>query len=178
MARHFGAGRACRHRCAGPRRLPGRTTAIVNRRSQSSSAFLIACLAGAACAPGIDATRSASMPHPAGCFVLVYDEPAFMGAREYLNGPARHATLTVLPFRVEWRRRIRSAQVGPSARATLWADEGFSGAVLTLGANSAYPGLGETFSGEVESLEIACLTGPPATGTASSGNRHPSRGAS
>ena len=33
------------------------------------------------------------MPDPGGCYVLVYEEPNFMGPREFINGPGKYATL-------------------------------------------------------------------------------------
>lgn len=95
------------------------------------------------------------MPHPGGCYVLVYEQPQFMGAREYINGPGRYATLADLPFRVDWRRRIRSAHVGPAASVTLWDNERFQGAARRLVAEARHPVLDE-LSGRVASLEIEC----------------------
>lgn len=83
-----------------------------------------------------------------------------MGAREFVNGPAKYSTLTALPFRDYWRRRIRSARVGLAANVTAWVEEAFRGASMTLRADSSYPRLPETFSGKVESLEVACTPSP------------------
>ena len=82
------------------------------------------------------------MPHPGGCYVLVYEQARFMGAREYINGPGKYATLADLPFRANWRRRIRSAQVGPAASVTLWEDEQLSGNVAHTGRRCQPPGTG------------------------------------
>ena len=98
------------------------------------------------------------MPEPGGCYVLVYDQPEFMGSREFINGPAKYATLTALPFRANWRRRIRSARVGLAANVTAWVRDAFQGASMMLRADSSYPRLSSTFSGQVESLEVACVT--------------------
>jgi hypothetical protein len=38
------------------------------------------------------------MPDPGGCYVLVYDQPEFMGAREFINGPAKYSTLAHCHF--------------------------------------------------------------------------------
>ncbi|HEY6362649.1 MAG TPA: hypothetical protein VIX63_16170 [Vicinamibacterales bacterium] len=95
------------------------------------------------------------MPHPGGCYVLVYEQPQFMGAREYINGPGKFATLADLPFRANWRRRIRSAQAGPAASVTLWGDESFRGASRRLVADARHAAL-DALSGQVESLEIEC----------------------
>jgi hypothetical protein len=96
------------------------------------------------------------MPNPGGCYVLVYEQPELMGPREFLNGPSRHATLRDLPFRANWRRRIRSAHVGPAASVTLWAREGFRGPSQTLPADTRQAALIDALSGRVESLQVAC----------------------
>ena len=100
------------------------------------------------------------MPDPGGCYVLVYEQPEFVGAREFINGPAKYSTLTALPFRANWRRRIRSARVGLAATVTAWVQEAFQGASMMLRADSSYPRLSNTFSGRVESMEVACLSSP------------------
>jgi hypothetical protein len=102
------------------------------------------------------------MPDPGGCFVLVYEQPAFTGAREFINGPRTYTALTNLPFGANWRRRIRSVDVGPGASATLWTNEGFQGASLTLRPDTRHPRLSEDLSGRVESLEIGCTSINPA----------------
>ena len=114
------------------------------------------CLGAMGCAARAVNSRGGAMPDPGGCYVEVYDQPEFMGAREFINGPARHATLNVLPFRADWRHRIRSARVGPDATVTAWVDEGFQGAFVTWNAESSYPLLSPAFSGEVESLDVTC----------------------
>lgn len=114
------------------------------------------CLGAMACAAAPVNSRGGAIPDPGGCYVVVYDQPDFMGAREFINGPSRHAKLTVLPFRADWRHRIRSARVGPDATVTAWVDEGFQGAFMTWNAESSYPRLSLAFSGEVESLDVTC----------------------
>jgi hypothetical protein len=114
------------------------------------------CLAVTVCAPRVGTLGSPSMPDPGGCYVLVYDQPEFMGAREFINGPAKYSTLSALPFRINWRHRIRSARVGLAATVTAWVDENFQGASMTLRAESSYPRLSDAFSGQLESLDVAC----------------------
>jgi len=116
------------------------------------------CLAATECAPRVSSLGSSSMPEPGGCYVLVYEQSEFLGAREFINGPAKYSTLTALPFHTNWRRRIRSARVGLAADVTAWVHEAFQGASMTLRADSSYPRLSATFSGQVESMEVACLS--------------------
>jgi hypothetical protein len=96
------------------------------------------------------------MPDPAGCYVLVYEGPQFSGSREYINGPRKYANLTDLPFRVNWRHRIRSVQVGTRALVTMWTDEAFRGVSQQLPRNSVHPVLTRGLDRETESLEITC----------------------
>lgn len=96
------------------------------------------------------------MPDPGGCYVLVYAEPHFVGAREFINGPEKYYTLRNLPFGADWRKRIRSAEVGLGGTVTMWVDEGFEGTSVRLRADTKYPTLPGSFDKEVESLAVAC----------------------
>ena len=104
--------------------------------------FVIA-LCGCAGGRAVEPFRSATMPDPGGCYVIVYEQPQFGGAREFINGPVKYATLKNLPFRANWRRRIRSVQVGPTASVTIWEGEGSKGASQTLSSDSRHPELSE-----------------------------------
>lgn len=108
-------------------------------------------------AHSVEATGS-RMPNPSGCYVQVWDGPQSAGVGDYINGPARHASLRDLPGRRTWRNRIRSLRLGPAANATVWADENFTGTSLRL-TEVDYMQLPPSLSARIESLEIACL--PP-----------------
>src|SRR5688572_11425915 len=95
-------------------------------------------------------------PDPGGCYIRVYDSERFRGTSDFINGPRRHATLGSLPNRSNWNDRIRSVQVGPSATATAWRDQDFSGKSVDLGTDRAYGMLPESLVGEIESLEVRC----------------------
>ena len=107
---------------------------------------------------------SATMPDPGGCYVLVYERPQFLGAHEFLNGPRKYSRLSDLPFGANWRRRIRSAEVGPQASVTMWADAGFQGPSQTLGPGTKQGELADALSGRVESVDVGC-TAPRSTFT-------------
>ena len=96
------------------------------------------------------------MPDPGGCYVLVYEEPNFMGPREFINGPGKHATLENLPFRANWQRRIRSVEVGPTASAAIWEGKGSQGTSQALSPDSRYAELSKPLNGRAQSLEIRC----------------------
>jgi len=99
------------------------------------------------------------MPDPAGCFVLVAELPELAGDREYISGPAQHRLLTDLPFRRNWRRRIRSVAVGSRALVTLWTREQLTGQSMMLRSDATYAQLPAMFDRTVQSLDIACA--PP-----------------
>ena len=122
--------------------------------------FLL-CVAGAVfagCATAPPLIRSYVQPDPGGCYVLVFDQPRFAGAREFINGPAKYGSLSALPFDQNWQRRIRSVQLGiGTVAATIWTDEGFAGTSLTLRPDREYPVFDMDVSGEIESLLITCI---------------------
>ena len=97
-----------------------------------------------------------TMPSPSGCYVLVSDMDQLAGVREYINGPSKLAALNALPFGSNWHRRIRSMRVGPSAEATIWSAEAFRGQSLRLAPNAERLMFSNSWSGRIESLEIAC----------------------
>ncbi len=134
----------------------------MNVVSTLSRTLILLCVAGSAfagCAKDPLIT-SYVQPDPGGCYVLVFDQPRFTGAREFINGPARHPSLSSLPFDQNWQKRIRSVQVGIGVNAaTIWVDEGFAGASLTLRPDVEYPVLDPNLSGEIESLVMTCIAG-------------------
>jgi hypothetical protein len=97
-----------------------------------------------------------SAPEPAGCFVEVFAQEEFAGARDYINGPATHRRLNRLPFESNWHNRIRSVRVGPTATVLLWAKENFQGNSLKFGPDRNHPRLIPDFRGRVASLAIEC----------------------
>lgn len=101
-------------------------------------------------------------PDPTGCYVEVFEEPQFTGPRDFINGPAKYARLTDLPFGARWRNRIRSLKVGPAATMTAWAGEDFEALSVRFGPDRHHGRLSEAFSGKIGSVEIACrrATGP------------------
>ena len=126
--------------------------------------LVLLCVAGilsGACASKPPLIRSYSQPDAGGCYLLVFDQPRFMGAREFINGPAMLRSLDALPFDQNWQRRIRSVQVGIGvADGTAWADENFTGASVTLRPDREYATLDTNVSGEIESLLITCIAQP------------------
>jgi hypothetical protein len=88
-----------------------------------------------------------NMPHPNGCYVKVYDAEGLSGTADFINGPQRYASLTDLPNRANWAKRIRSAQIGAAASVRVWTENNFSGEALEMGTDRTYLALTDTFSG-------------------------------
>ena len=106
-------------------------------------------------APSVVATGT-RMPNPTGCYLQVWDQAESAGNAEFINGPVKHVHLNDLPGRRTWSNRIRSLRLGPTANATVWADEDFRGKSMRL-TEVDYRQLPEDFSATIESLEITCL---------------------
>jgi hypothetical protein len=97
-----------------------------------------------------------TLPSPDGCFVQVWEEPFFVGASDYVNGPRRYPTLRDMPGRRDWRNRIRSLKVGSSSSVTVWSQEDFKGSTLRAVSNAAHPELPEGLTADVESMVVEC----------------------
>ena len=121
-----------------------------------SMALLTACTSRSSVS--VTSSGSRAGPDPSGCYALVFDQPQFAGDREYINGPRKYTTLTDLPFRANWHRRIRSVQAGPRASVIMWTNEGLRGQSQRVAPNASQAVLDQPLSGRVESLEVECAS--------------------
>lgn len=123
--------------------------------------LVVVALVGTACATRQQAARFAmNAPDPNGCYVQVYDGERFLGARDFINGPRRYATLRGLPNGAVWANRIRSLKVGPAATVTVWSDPDFQGRSMQIRVDRAYSALIEGFVAEIESMDVQCIAQP------------------
>jgi hypothetical protein len=113
------------------------------------------------CGTGYSERRGYSMPSPDGCYLQVWDGPGFSGASEFINGPRRYEHLRDLPGRLNWRGRIRSVRVGPTARAIAWSNEGFEGESLLLTTDRPRAEGFATLPVDIESLDVRCASAEP-----------------
>jgi hypothetical protein len=113
----------------------------------------LTAVAGAGCAR-TELRVGRPAPNPNGCYVMVYDQPGFRGVGDLWNGPGRWATLDGLRQTNQegWRNRIRSLRVGSAATVTVYTDANFKGESRQF----AHPHLDPTFSGRIESVQLAC----------------------
>jgi hypothetical protein len=113
------------------------------------------------CGTGSSPRRGYTMPSPDGCYLQVWDGPGFNGASEFINGPRRYEHLRDLPGRLNWKGRIRSVRVGPTAHAIAWSQEGFKGASLLLTTDRPRAEGFATLPVDVESLDLRCVSAEP-----------------
>ena len=96
-------------------------------------------------------------PNPNGCYVFAYDKPDWQGAGVVLNGPGRWPNLERLRLDQEdWRNRIRSLDVGPTATVTVYTDAVYTGVSRRFAPKSRPARLESEISAQIESLDIAC----------------------
>jgi hypothetical protein len=102
-------------------------------------------------------------PNPNGCYVMVFEQPAFVGIRDVWNGPGRWPTLDGLrrTRREGWSDQIRSLRVGPGATITAFTNTDFKGDSRQFAANTDHPQLDSAVSGRIESLQVTCEMTPP-----------------
>jgi hypothetical protein len=97
-----------------------------------------------------------TMPNPGGCFVQVWEQPAYAGVFDYINGPQRYPSLRDLPGGRVWSDRIQSAKVGPAASVILYSEENGQGSSMTLRPNADYPRLPDALAGRAKSASVMC----------------------
>jgi hypothetical protein len=97
-------------------------------------------------------------PNPNGCYVMVFEQPDYLGVGDVWNGPGRWSSLEGLrqTRRDGWRNQIRSLRVGGTASVTVFTDVDFRGLSRQFAADSDHAQLESTFSGRIESLELSC----------------------
>jgi hypothetical protein len=119
--------------------------------------ILLAVVGGVSCShPTVNAYPAS--PNPNGCYVIVFDRPKYLGIQDVWNGPGRWSSLDGLTrVRSEgWRNEIRSLRVGPEAMVTVSTDESFQGTSRQFAADTDQAELDPTFSGKIESVQLAC----------------------
>jgi peptidase inhibitor family I36 len=118
-------------------------------------------LAGCAKEPVV-AGPGGTSPNPNGCYVFVYDQANQRGERVILNGPGKWPTLERLRRDdKDWRKRIRSIEVGSGATVTLYTEPDFRGVSQLFGPGSDEARLNASMSVGIESLALSCRPANP-----------------
>jgi hypothetical protein len=97
-------------------------------------------------------------PNPNGCYVMVFEGPAYDLQADVLNGPNRWPRLDGLKEtnHQRWANRIRSLRVGATATVTAFTEQDFRGSRAQYSSEAHHPDLSPEISANIESLEIAC----------------------
>lgn len=103
------------------------------------------------------AVPGTTLPSPDGCFVQVWEQPLFVGASDYINGPRRYPTLRDMPGRRDWRNRIRSLKVGPSSTVTVFSEENLRGSGLRAIKGTAHAELPNELMADIQSMVVECV---------------------
>jgi hypothetical protein len=101
-------------------------------------------------------------PNPNGCYLMIFEQPAFAGSADVLNGPGRWPNLKAVPETnyPDWSHRIRSLKTGSSATVTVFTETRFGGVSERYAAGTDHPSLGPEFSEKLASIDIACAPKP------------------
>ena len=122
----------------------------------------LVCLLAIACAGCAQHSTNVGFPapDPSDCYVIVHDEPGFLGVGDVLNGPARWSALDGIPYRPSWHNRIRSLEVGTAATAVAYTDKNFTGSSRHFAPGTKQSTLDVSLSGQIESLAMTCRQDP------------------
>jgi hypothetical protein len=113
-------------------------------------------LAGCATEP-VFGRLGATAPNPNGCYVFVYEQANRLGERVILNGPGKWPSLERLRRDdKDWRKRIRSIEVGSSATVTLYTEPDFRGTSQLFGPGSDQGRFSASMSVGIQSLALSC----------------------
>ena len=130
-----------------------------SRATRSLHRFaIVVLLQCAACAHPVT-RQGLRAPNPNGCYAIVYEQPAFGGAGDVLNGPRQLSTLDRVTEtnHEDWRKRIRSLRVGPAAVLTAHVEASFKGHSQQFGPATEQPVLDGVLSARIQSLNVSCV---------------------
>jgi len=102
--------------------------------------------------PGVLSEDSAG-DRRAGCYIEVWSEKNFEGEHLRIEGPVECQALRFATL--NWGGSISSLRVGPSAFVLVYAEEGFKGAMLSVGPGQEVANLEElSFNDEIDSIRL------------------------
>ena len=126
------------------------------------AAFVAAVLAGCATEPVLGGLGG-NAPNPNGCYVFIYDQENWRGQRVVLNGPGKWQSVERLQRNddKDWRKNIRSIEIGSSATLTAFTEPNYRGVSQQFGPASDPARLGGSLAIGIESLAISCRPAEP-----------------
>jgi hypothetical protein len=97
-------------------------------------------------------------PNPNGCYVYVYENAEFSGAKYVFNGPARFRTLsrTLSMGELGWDNRIRSLRLGEAAVLTVFTKTSYEGRSMRFTPGTAHAHLEPALAGHIQSAILEC----------------------
>jgi Peptidase inhibitor family I36 len=121
-----------------------------------------AMLAGCAKEPVLGGLGG-NAPNPNGCYVFLYDQENWRGKRVVLNGPGKWQSVERLQRNddKDWRKNIRSIEIGSSATVTLYTEQNYSGVSQQFGPASDQARFNGSLSAGIESLALSCRPTTP-----------------
>jgi hypothetical protein len=102
-------------------------------------------------------------PNPNGCYVFIYDQENWRGQRVVLNGPGKWQSVERLRRNddKDWRKNIRSIEVGSSATVTVYTELNYRGVARQFGPASDPARIDGSLSPGIESLALSCRPDKP-----------------
>ena len=102
-------------------------------------------------------------PNPNGCYVFLYDQENWRGKRVVLNGPGKWQSVERLQRNddKDWRKNIRSIEIGSSATLTAFTELNYRGVSQQFGPASDPARVGGSLATGIESLAISCRPDTP-----------------
>ena len=102
-------------------------------------------------------------PNPNGCYVFLYDQENWRGKRVVLNGPGKWQSVERLQRNddKDWRKNIRSIEIGSSATLTAFTEPNYQGVSQQFGPARDPARLGGSLAAGIESLAISCRPATP-----------------
>lgn len=133
----------------------------VRRCCRSVAALVAVVFAGCATEP-VRGGLGGTAPNPNGCYVFIYEQADWRGERVVLNGPGKWPGLERLRRDdKDWRKRIRSIEIGASATVTLYTEANYRGVSQQFGPGSDQARFNGSVSVGIESIALSCSRGNP-----------------
>jgi len=100
-----------------------------------------------------ESVREKTKAKRSGCFIEVWSDRNFEGEHLRIEGPVEHQTLDFT--KLNWSNSISSLRVGPTAFVLVYAEQDFSGPMMSFGPGQDVPDLDQlNFSDQIDSIRL------------------------